>query len=48
MNLYPESLSSPTSLAISSIIHQSRLTVCLPGSLDLDLLSIDFVLVKSL
>jgi len=31
-----------------NIIHHNRLTVCLPDSLDLDLLSIYFVMAKNL
>ena len=49
---YPDPIPSLplTSLAIStpSIIHLSRLTVCLPDSLDLDHLPIDSVLIKRL
>src|SRR6218665_247032 len=40
--------SSSTTIAVStlSIIHLTRLTVCLPHSLDLDPLPIDFILIN--
>jgi len=50
MKSYPHSSSSSTSHAVSILntIHHSRMTICLPVSLDLDLLIIDFMLIKHL